>query len=157
MTNITYNQIVKNINEANMDSSLLYIVLFMVKEDIIPLIHKVVKIKKTFSFKNKYNKMFFDISKNVFFYNNLKMDKPPMQINNLNRDTKQISDNMTILQNLQNLISYDEYIGENNLIDVIVPMCKTEPEITKSEICDCDLFNYDELTRKKKIEDYKKI
>jgi hypothetical protein len=165
MDTISYSQILKNLREISvsleldkLDTSLLDIILFLVKEDIIPLIHKVVKIKKTFSFKNKYNKMVFDIAKNVFFYNNLKIDKPPMQINNLDRDTKQISDNMTILQNLQNLISYDEYIGNSNLVDIIVPMCKTEPpNVTKSDICDCDYFTYDELSRKEIDHKYDEI
>lgn len=158
MDTISYMQIVKSLKQANLDISLLDIILFLVKEDIIPLIQKVVKIKKTFSFKNKHNKMVFDIAKNVFFYNNLKMDKPPMQINNLDFETKQFSDNMTIFQNLQNLMAYDEYIGNSNLVDILVPMCKTEPpNVTKSEICDCESFTYDELARKETNHKYDEV
>lgn len=158
MDTISYSQIIKSLKQANLDTSLIDIILFLVKEGIIPLIHKVVKIKKPFSFKNKYNKMVFDIAKNVFFYNNLKMYKAPMQINNLNNETKQFSDNMTIFQNLQNLMAYDEYIGNTNLVDILVPMCKTEPpNATKSDICDCESFTYDELARKEIDHKYDEI
>ena len=158
MTNITYAQIVNNINDANMDSSLLYIVLFLVEEKIIPLQQNVTRIKKKFSFKNKYNKEVFNIAKNIFFYNSEKLIKDSINSESeIPFELIQFNDNLTILQNLQNLISYNEHIGDNNLIDVIVPMCKTEPEITKSEICDCDSFNYNELTRKKMNEKYNNI
>ena len=176
MTNISYNQIVKNIKNLEnitgkyIDPSLLYIVLFMVKEKIIPLHQSVTSVKKKFIFKNKYNNYIFDLAKNIFFYNSeklIKLIKEPInrgsviQINTNSEipfEFMQFNDTATIAQNLQNLISYNEHIGNSNLVDIIVPMCKTEPlDLTKSDICDCDSFTYDELSRKEIYHKYDEI
>ena len=154
MNTIKYKQILENVNEAGLDNSFLDLIIFLVDEKIINLNQKIIKKTKKFSFKNKYNKSIFDIAKQIFFYNELKTTKSPLQINNISFNDLQFADNLSIFQNLQNLISYEEYIGENNLVNIIIPMCKTEPQITRSNICDCNEFDYSDLSRIVDFEKY---
>ena len=69
-------------------------------------------------------------------------------------DLMVFKDAMTISQNLQNIIAYEELLGTNKLVNIIIPMCKTEPSVTKSTICDCEEFTYDDLSRDTKMKKY---